>query len=218
MVWQFVDAIKKALTANNKIQDDDFSDRLSHRYSVGLLVMFTILIGSSQYVGSPIACWAPAQFTGAMVQYTNYICWIANTYYVPTDDTLPTPGQPRANMINYYQWVPFILAFMALLFYLPFAIWHLMAKPSGLDAKSVMKIVSAMDPANSDSRDKTMRNAVKLIDRAIDYQRDYYDLGFLGKIELITYLEVFLSSINYGMNLRNHGTEFRIKNFYEIFS
>jgi len=181
MVWQFVDVFKRVVSAN-KVQDDDFADRLSRRYTVSLLILFCILVGSTQFVGSPIACWTPAQFTGAMVTYTNYICWIANTYYVPTDDYLPNPTEVRQHRINYYQWVPFILALMAFLFYVPFTVWHLLAKPSGLDAKTVMKIINGMDPANPESRDKTMRNCVKLIDRAIDYHRDYYGYGTLGRL------------------------------------
>ena len=179
MVWQFIDVFKK-VTGANKVKDDDFADRLSHRYTVSLLILFCILVGSSQFVGSPIACWTPAQFTGAMNQYANYICWISNTYFVPTEDFLPNPNEPRQYRIAYYQWVPFILALMALFFYTPFCVWHLLAKPSGLDAKSVMKIINAMDPSSAESRDKTMRNAVKLIDRAIDYHRDYYDYSFIG--------------------------------------
>ena len=179
MVWQFVDAIRRVVNSG-KIEDDDFADRLNRRYTVGVLVLFCILVGSSQYVGSPIACWAPAEFTGAMVTYTNYICWIANTYYVPTDQSLPNPNQPRDYMINYYQWVPFIFAMMAIFFYFPFLVWHLMAKPNGLDAKTIMKLVRSMNPSDGDSRDKTMRNAVKLIDRAVDYRRKYYDISFLG--------------------------------------
>lgn len=181
MVWQFIDVFKKVY-GSNKVQDDDFADRMSHRYTVAILILFCILVGSSQFVGSPIACWAPAHFTGSMTTYTNYICWIANTYYVPTDETLPTPNEQRQFKINYYQWIPFILALMAFLFYSPFAVWHLLAKPSGLDAKSVMKIISSMDASSSDSRDKTMKNAVKLIDRAIDYHRDYYDQSCLGQL------------------------------------
>lgn len=181
MVWQFIDVFKR-VTSSNKIQDDDFSDRLNHRYTVSLLILFCILVGSTQFVGSPIACWTPAQFTGAMVQYTNYICWISNTYFVPTDDFLPNPNEPRQYKINYYQWVPFILALMALLFYAPFVFWHLLAKPSGLDAKTVMKTINSMDPSSAESRDKTMRNAVKLIDRAIDYHREYYGYSFLGRM------------------------------------
>lgn len=181
MVWQFVDVFKR-VGASAREHDDDFADRLSHRYTVALLILFTILVGSSQFVGSPINCWTPAQFTGPMVSYANSICWIASKYYVPMDDTLPNPTQERETRINYYQWVPFILTFMAFCFYVPFAIWHLFAKPSGLDAKSVMKIVNSMDAASSDSRDKTIRNTVKLIDRAIDYHRDYYDYTILGRM------------------------------------
>lgn len=144
MVWQFVDVFKRVISSN-KIQDDDFADRLSRRYTVSLLILFCILVGSSQFVGSPIACWTPAQFTGAMVTYTNYICWIANTYYVPTDDYLPNPSEPRQHRINYYQWVPFILALMAFLFYVPFVVWHLLSKPSGLDAKTVMKVINSLN-------------------------------------------------------------------------
>lgn len=179
MVWQFIDVFKK-VASSNRVQDDDFSDRLNHRWTVAFLLLFCILVGSSQFVGSPIACWAPAQFTGSMTTYANYICWIANTYYVPMDDSLPKPAEARMK-INYYQWVPFILALMALLFYAPFAVWHVLSKPNGLDAKTVMKIVAGMDASSSESRDKTMRNAVKLIDRAIDYSRDYYETSRFGR-------------------------------------
>jgi hypothetical protein len=180
MVWQFVDVFKRVYTSN-RIQDDDFSDRLNHRYTVAVLVLFFILIGSSQFVGSPIGCWAPAHFTGSMVQYTNYICWISNTYYVPSDAVLPGPDQPRQFRINYYQWVPFILSLMSLLFYVPFLVWRFMARPSCFSAKTVMKLFGTMDASNSDSRDRTMRNVVKLIDRAIDFNRDYYDYSFIGR-------------------------------------
>jgi hypothetical protein len=102
MVWQFVDVFKRV---NNPIHDDDFADRLSHKYSVGLLVLFTLLVGSSQFVGQPINCWTPAQFTGQMVAYANSICWISSKYFVPTDDHLPNPKDERTAQINYYQWV-----------------------------------------------------------------------------------------------------------------
>jgi len=179
MVWQFVDVFKRV---KERINDDDFADRLSHRYTVALLILFMILNGSSSYVGSNINCWTPAQFTGPMNSYANAICWISSKYYVPMDEHLPTPLQDRETRINYYQWVPYILSFMAMCFFIPFCVWHFMAKPSGLDAKSVMKIIHSMDQSSPESRDKTMRNTVKLIDRAIDYHRDYYDATFLGNL------------------------------------
>lgn len=181
MVWQFVDAFRR-VSSSAKEHDDDFADRLSHRYSASLLIIFTILVGTSQFVGKPINCWTPAQFKGPMETYANSICWIASKYYVPMNENLPNPDQEREVRINYYQWVPFILCLMAFCFYVPFAVWHLLAKPSGLDAKSVMRIINSMDYSSCDSRDKTIRNTVKLIDRAVDYHRDYSDSSLLGQM------------------------------------
>ena len=179
MVWQFIEVFKKI--GNDQTQDDDFADRLSHRYTVILLLVFCILVGSSQFVGNPITCWAPAHFSGSMTAYTNNICWIANTYYVPTEGFLPKPNEERIFRINYYQWVPFILALMAFLFYSPWAVWHVLSKPSSLDSKCAMKIINSMDQTNTDSREKSIRTIVKLIDRSIDYGRDWNDYSRVAK-------------------------------------
>jgi hypothetical protein len=179
-MWQFIDVFKKI--GHEQTQDDDFADRLSHRYTVIVLIIFCILVGSTQFVGAPITCWAPAHFSGAMTAYTNNICWIANTYYVPVEETLPNPSEPRQYRINYYQWVPFILALMAFLFYSPWAIWHVLSRPASLDAKSVMKIVNEMDQTNTESREKSLRTIVKLVDRSIDYGRDWYDYSIFGRL------------------------------------
>lgn len=179
MVWELISVFQK-VSSDALIQDDDFSDRLNHRWTVSFLVMFCILVSSSQFVGDPIACWTPAQFTGAMIDYAHKLCWISSKYYVPTNSSLPNPNEKRAYRINYYQWVPFILLLMALLFYLPYSIWHVFSKPTGLDIQTVMKIISEMDFTTSGSKNKSILNAVKFIDRAIHYNRTC-DKSFLGR-------------------------------------
>jgi len=43
-------------------RDDDYTDRLSHRTTVALLVCFAVLVSTKQFVGNPINCWMPAHF------------------------------------------------------------------------------------------------------------------------------------------------------------
>lgn len=52
---------------------DSFCDRLSNRYTVSILVIFSIMLTTRQYVGEPISCWCPPHFTSSMVDYTNKV-------------------------------------------------------------------------------------------------------------------------------------------------
>ena len=59
----------------------------------------------------------PNSPTGAYVAYTKNICWISNTYYVPLNNHVPDRIEDReSKQLTYYQWVPIIFLFQALLF------------------------------------------------------------------------------------------------------
>jgi hypothetical protein len=75
MVAGFLDAIAKVRQFKFH-NDDDLYDRLSRRFSVVLLMLFTVVVSTKQYVGDPIACFAPAQFTGKYI----YIYRISRHY------------------------------------------------------------------------------------------------------------------------------------------
>ena len=66
----------------------------------------------------------PALFSKNFEEYTNLVCWITNTYYIPFDKQIPTDEpERRSTELRYYQWVAYILLILALLFYLPRIIW-----------------------------------------------------------------------------------------------
>lgn len=56
--------------------DDDYVDRLSRQYTVLTLICFSFLVSTKQFVGMPISCWCPAQFTDSHREYTNTVCWV----------------------------------------------------------------------------------------------------------------------------------------------
>ncbi|CAF3221402.1 unnamed protein product [Rotaria socialis] len=133
-------ATKLSAGKHHSIQNDDvFIDRLNHRYTVTMILVFAAIVTTQQYFGSPITCWVPAQFTGGYEKYANDICWIMNTYYIPMENDIPHSETTRnEQMLKYYQWSPFILLFMALCFYFPRMLWRSLNNRSGLDIEKLV--------------------------------------------------------------------------------
>ena len=57
--------------------DDDFSDRLNYRYTVGLLILFSIILTTRQYGSEVIYYWDPTHFTNNYEQNISQISLIA---------------------------------------------------------------------------------------------------------------------------------------------
>ena len=172
-----MDAIVTAVAfiARTKVRcDDDFVDRLSHRYSCFVLIVFAIVVTSGQYAGEPIHCWCPAQFTYQWENYANQACWVKNTYYVPFEQPIPDKDVPKESEIVYYQWVPIILLCQAVLFYAPCIFWSLLNKRSGIKVSQIVETSLALHRATySESRDKLLRYISKHIDQYLIAQPEY---------------------------------------------
>jgi len=136
--------LKSALTIRDvKFRmDDDYIDRLNRQYTVIVLICFAALVSTKQFVGKPMTCWCPAQFTDSHVDYADSICWVSNTYYLPIEDSIPVKqlnGLRKSNaMISYYQWVPLILLFQSLMVFMPCLLWRFLNKRSGVNMTAVM--------------------------------------------------------------------------------
>ncbi|KAI0223473.1 Innexin unc-7 [Lamellibrachia satsuma] len=154
--------------------DDDVVDRLNHRYSTFILVVFAVVVSTKQYVGEPINCWCPAQFTDNHEDFTNKICWVSNTYYVPPSQRhLPGALEPRER-IGYYQWVPMILLTQAVFFYMPCMLWRFLNNKSGIDVNSVLQeAVKLNDTAWCERRGKTLRFTAQQMSRYLSGTREF---------------------------------------------
>ncbi|ESN98774.1 hypothetical protein HELRODRAFT_185033 [Helobdella robusta] len=154
--------------------DDDFSDRLLYRHTSALFVLFAIVVSTKQYVGDPIQCWVPAEFTGNHEEYTNNFCWIRNTYYLPYEKNIPKEYEhDKRQIIPYYQWMPMILAIQGLLCYLPILLWRCLNDKSGIDVNTVVEAGEAFTNAEiAESREKTLTHMTRQLDRYLSNQKD----------------------------------------------
>ncbi len=148
-------------------RDEDIVDRLSSKYTVAVIVVFSMFVGMTSYMGKPITCWVPKHFTGSHTKYTNAYCWVKNTYYLPFDVEIPKAHEEeRRQMIPYYQWIPFILLGQALLFHLPSAIWHGLNQQAGVDADNILASAQVFDKVDKlKDKDHTLAYIVNQINR-----------------------------------------------------
>jgi innexin len=158
--------------------DDSYVDRLSHRYTVALLVLFAIVVTTKQYAGDQIDCWVPAQFKASYEKYADSYCWIAGSWYIPMNKEFPlSDPEKKQNRIKYYQWVPFLLLFQALLFYIPRIIWRCLSIRSGLNLVNLIDASLKYESVDKYSdRSKIMSYIVTNIERYICTRR--YPFGF----------------------------------------
>ncbi|VDL76562.1 unnamed protein product [Nippostrongylus brasiliensis] len=118
------------------------ADRLNSRITVCLLALSSVLLMSSHFMGDPITCWVPAQFTKQWSDFVNQYCYVHGTYFVSLNESLPYNESERRKIpINYYQWVPYILAVQAFLFYMPRFVWKSLISFSGYDLAGAIQYV-----------------------------------------------------------------------------
>ena len=72
--------------------DDDSLDRLNRKYTFYALLVLAGISSARLFnddISSLISCWNRANFPSFYINYTNYICFIANSYRVDRNESIP---------------------------------------------------------------------------------------------------------------------------------
>lgn len=122
----------KGLLKIDSICIDNNIFRLHYKATVIILVAFSLIVTSRQYIGDPIDCIVDEIPLNVMDTY----CWIYSTFTIPNrlggrigkDVVQPgvsshVEGEDDVKYHKYYQWVCFVLFFQAMFFYLPRYLW-----------------------------------------------------------------------------------------------
>lgn len=121
----------KGLLKLDSVCIDNNVFRLHYKATVIILIAFSLLVTSRQYIGDPIDCIVDEIPLPVMDTY----CWIYSTFTIPNrlggrpGIDVAHPGVASHNENDevkyhkYYQWVCFVLFFQAILFYIPRYLW-----------------------------------------------------------------------------------------------
>ncbi|VDN58039.1 unnamed protein product [Dracunculus medinensis] len=180
--------------------DDDAIDRLNYYYTPMLFVIFALTLSAKQYVGQPIQCWIPAQFTGAWEQYSENYCFIQNTYFLPLNHYIPRDLEERESReIGYYQWVPFILGLQGILFYLPNLIWKLFNWQSGIAVKGIVTMSQDVSNMQTEKRNDSVAVVSSHIYDSLKTQQKLSRRGLIAAIlqkgSYLTILYLFIKLV-----------------------
>ncbi|GFT02715.1 innexin inx2 [Trichonephila clavipes] len=114
---------------------DNHVFRLHYKVTLPILVAFSLLVTSRQYIGDPISCISKDDIPTRVL---DTFCWIHSTFslenawFKKVGLEVPYPGIDKYTNGEkriyhaYYQWVCFVLFLQALLFYLPRYFWKCM--------------------------------------------------------------------------------------------
>jgi len=117
---------------------------------------------------------------GSYVAYTKSYCWIKNTYYLPMHDTIPSNNDSHQEMeLTYYQWIPLILLFMALLFKFPSLFWRMLNGYSGINMNKLVELAGSTQVADQKKRNQTVEHLSLYMDRWLEANRQYHWNAFV---------------------------------------
>lgn len=109
---------------------DNMIFRCHYRITSAILFLCCIIVTANNLIGDPISCINDGSVANHVI---NTYCWITYTYTMPgqhgkqVGTHVAAPGLGNDNdektFHSYYQWVPFVLFFQGICFYVPHYIW-----------------------------------------------------------------------------------------------
>ncbi|XP_066593965.1 innexin inx7 [Prorops nasuta] len=117
---------------------DNIVFRLHYRATFLILLAATLLVSSRQFIGEHIRCISDTEVAKGFIDVVNTFCFFTSTFtvakhmnytavelgHVAHPGVGPVTKQDEVVHHAYYQWVPFVLFFQALSFYMPHYLWR----------------------------------------------------------------------------------------------
>ncbi|KAL3253501.1 hypothetical protein MRX96_054581 [Rhipicephalus microplus] len=221
MFYMLVAPLHRAVKINRIVLDNQIF-RLHYKATSLLLLMFSILVTSTQYFGEPIDC---IQHDSVPANVIRTFCWIHSTFNVPAAfnatvgvDGVPHPGIQKytpdevRRYYGYYQWVCMVLFLQAACFYVPRYLWK--CYEQGL-IRSLVQDLDCPIKEDADVCRKTevvaryVRNHLNMHGRYFGWYVTAEVLNFVNVLGQILLTDAFLGNMftTFGTDVLNHHNE-----------
>lgn len=218
MFYMLVAPLHRAVKINRIVLDNQIF-RLHYKATSLLLLMFSILVTSTQYFGDPIDC---IQHDSVPANVIRTFCWIHSTFNIPDafNRTVGVNGVPHPGIqtytpdevrryYGYYQWVCMVLFLQAACFYAPRYLWK--CYEQGL----VRSLVQDLDCPIKESTEvcaktetiaRYMRSHLDMHGRYFGWYVTAEVLNFVNVIAQILLTDAFLGNMftTFGTDVLNH--------------
>ncbi|XP_053971103.1 innexin inx3 [Hylaeus volcanicus] len=193
---------------------DNMIFRAHYRITSAILFACCIIVSANNLIGDPINCLSDG---GVEDNVINTYCWITYTFTLPRNIGKPVGthvahpglgtdlGEKRYH--SYYQWVPFMLFFQGVLFYIPHWIWK------QWEEGKVRMISEGMRGVMVDNKPERQAKAQRLVKYIADtmhlhntYAAGYFfceALNFVNVVGNIFFIDSFLGGafLTYGTDV-----------------
>lgn len=212
---------------------DNIVFRAHYRITSAIMFLCCIIVTANNLIGDPINCVSDGAVSGHVI---NTYCWITYTFTLP-DNNVKAVGTHVAHpglggdygekkIHSYYQWVPFMLFFQGLLFYIPHWMWK------QWEEGKIRMISEGIRGATMESKQERQAKTDRLVQYIIEtlhlhnsYAAGYFFceiVNFINVVGNIFFIDTFLGGafLSYGTDVikfSNMNQEDRSDPMIEVF-
>ncbi|XP_023179749.1 innexin inx3 [Drosophila hydei] len=193
---------------------DNMVFRCHYRITTAILFTCCIIVTANNLIGDPISCINDGSIPMHVI---NTFCWITYTFTIPgqqhrqigTDVAGPGLGNEygqEKRYHSYYQWVPFVLFFQGIMFYVPHWIWKNMEDGKiRMITDGLRGMVSMPEKYRKDRQMRIIKYFIESLNSHNGYSFAYFFCELLNFINVI--VNIFMVDKFLGGAFMSYGTD-----------
>ena len=140
---------------------------------MSVLLLMVVIATSKQYIGSPVECFCPSEFTESQVLFTNSFCWVSTTFYLSSNQPVVPHSFDLTPRVSFYHWLPLLFLLQSFLCLLPAMAWSASLDRCGLNLPLLFEISTAINKTpKREEKEASVSQFVELFDRYTSTHRN----------------------------------------------